>query len=59
MSDQLKTDGNKGFPPGVCFPWDEKVKDFGTLTGDEAMIRKEWESLDAFAYLYLWYWVHR
>lgn len=49
----------KNLPPGVCVPWDEKAKELGEIKGDAEMIKKEWENLDAFAYVYLWWWVHR
>ncbi|MGB9792545.1 MAG: hypothetical protein ACPLTR_08225 [Thermacetogeniaceae bacterium] len=50
---------NKGFPPGVCVPWEEKLKELGTILGNEEIIKSEWEKLDAFAYIYLWWWVQR
>lgn len=49
----------KGFPPGVCVPWEEKLKDLGEILGNEEIIKSEWEKLDAFAYIYLWWWVQR
>lgn len=59
MSDQPKMEVPKGLPPGVCLPWEQNLKDYGPLTGDEGLIKNEWEKLDAFAYIYLWWWVHR
>ena len=59
MSDQPKTQETKGLPPGVCFPWEQKAKESGPLTGSEELIKGEWEKLDAFAYVYLWWWIHR
>ncbi len=46
-------------PPGVCLPWAEQIKKMGEIKGDPEIIKSEWEKLDAFAYLYLWFWVHR
>ena len=46
-------------PPGVCVPWEAKAKELGEIKGDAALIRKEWEDLDLFGYLYLWNWVQR
>ena len=46
-------------PPGVCVPFEVKLHELGGVVGDEALIRSQWESLDAAAYLYLWFWVHR
>ncbi len=59
MTEGLEKEDRQGMPPGVCFPWEEKVRETGPVLGDEATVKNEWESLDAFAYMYLWYWVHR
>lgn len=48
-----------GTPPGVCLPFETKLRELGGLTGDEGLVRAGWESLDSAAYLYLWFWVHR
>jgi hypothetical protein len=50
---------NTAVSPGVCLPWDEKRQDFGEILGNEEIIKSEWENLDAFAYIYLWWWVQR
>lgn len=49
----------QGLPPGVCVPWKQKEKEFGEIKGDSAIIKKEWEQLEAFAYMYIWGWVQR
>jgi hypothetical protein len=49
----------KNLPPGVCLPWEQKAKEFGEIKGDAEIIKSEWEKLDAFTYVYLWWWVHR
>ncbi|MEW6424155.1 MAG: hypothetical protein AB1523_05320 [Bacillota bacterium] len=59
MTETTKTEEFKGMPPGVCFPWDQKVSESGSIAGNPDIIKKEWEKLDVFAYLYLWWWVHR
>ena len=46
-------------PPGVCVPFDVKLGELGGVLGDESLVRSQWEQLDAAAYLYLWFWVHR
>jgi hypothetical protein len=46
-------------PPGVCLPWAEQAERIGEIKGDAGIIKSEWEKLDVFAYLYLWFWVHR
>ncbi|HUW65014.1 MAG TPA: hypothetical protein VMW83_10010 [Spirochaetia bacterium] len=59
MAETSEREELKRIPPGVCVPWERKVEEIGPLAGDEEMIKKEWEKLDTFAYMYLWYWVHR
>ncbi|MCS7239115.1 MAG: hypothetical protein NZ899_12730 [Thermoguttaceae bacterium] len=41
-------------PPGVCFPWEEKAREFPPIKGDEKLVRQIWEELDTLAYLYIW-----
>lgn len=59
MADSPKTENVNGLPPGVCFPWENKVNEIDPILGNPEMIKNEWEKLDAFAYIYLWWWVHR
>jgi hypothetical protein len=40
--------------PGVCFPWEQRVKDLPEITGDPAMIKKIWEDIDALGNMYIW-----
>ncbi len=40
--------------PGVCFPWDEKLKEIKEISGDKDLVRKIWEDTDALAYVYIW-----
>jgi hypothetical protein len=40
--------------PGVCFPWDSRVKDLPEITGDPAMVQQIWEDVDALGYTYIW-----
>jgi len=40
--------------PGVCFPWEQKVKDLPEISGDKALVRKIWEDLDALGNTYIW-----
>ncbi|AOT71578.1 hypothetical protein [Geosporobacter ferrireducens] len=49
----------ESLPPGVCFPWEQKSKEFTEIKGDAEIIKSEWEKLDALAYVYLWWWVQR
>ena len=59
MTTETKKTDTKGMAPGVCVPWEEKLKDFTEIAGDAEMVKNEWEKLDAFAYVYVWWWVHR
>ncbi|HUT35438.1 MAG TPA: hypothetical protein VNE39_18260 [Planctomycetota bacterium] len=45
----------KAIKPGVCFPWEEKVKEYPVILGDPKLVQKSWEELDSLAYLYLWF----
>ena len=54
-----KLNGMKGRPqprvrPGVCFPWEERVKELPEITGSPELIRKIWEDIDAFGNMYIW-----
>jgi hypothetical protein len=41
-------------PPGTCVPWDEKRKEFPPLSGDENLVKRTWEDVDALGYMYIW-----
>lgn len=41
--------------PGVCIPWEEKVKEYEKIMGDEKIVKKVWEDIDAMAYQYIWF----
>jgi hypothetical protein len=40
--------------PGVCIPWGEKRKEMSEIRGDEQIVRRVWEEVDALAYMYIW-----
>jgi hypothetical protein len=40
--------------PGVCFPWEEKAKELPEITGDQDLVRKVWENVDALGNVYIW-----
>jgi len=40
--------------PGVCIPWEEKLREVREISGDEELVRKVWEDIDALGYLYIW-----
>jgi len=46
---------NKKSKPGVCFPWEEKKKEFPFIRGDEKMVKKLWEDFDTLAYIAAWF----
>ena len=41
--------------PGVCIPWEQKVKELPEISGDKELIQKKWEDIDALGYLYIWH----
>lgn len=41
--------------PGVCVPWDEKLKELPPMTGDAELVKKSWESVDGLGYMYIWH----
>jgi hypothetical protein len=44
-------------PAGVCFPWEERLKDIPSIPGDPLLARRIYEDLDALAYVYIWHMV--
>jgi len=59
MTKDVKESSKTQIAPGVCLPWAEQVERIGEIKGDPEIIKSEWENLDTFAYMYLWFWVHR
>ena len=43
-----------GLRPGVCFPWEEKLKEFPSVTGDRDLIKSVWEDIDALGSVYIY-----
>ena len=41
--------------PGVCIPWEEKLKELPKISGDEELIKRIWEDNEALAYMYIWH----
>lgn len=41
-------------PPGTCIPWEEKRQELGEIKGDEALVKRIWENIDALGYTYIW-----
>jgi uroporphyrinogen-III decarboxylase len=51
--------GDTGFSqskarPGVCFPWEERVKELPRITGSPELIERIWRDIDAFGNMYIW-----
>lgn len=40
--------------PGVCIPWQEKMKELPEISGDKQLFQKVWEDNEALAYTYIW-----
>ncbi len=43
-------------PRRVLTPWSVKKAELGQITGDEDLIRKNWEQLEAMAHTFMWQW---
>ncbi len=41
--------------PGVCIPWQEKLKELPEIPGDAALCQQVWEDVDSLAYTYIWH----
>jgi len=41
--------------PGVCIPWEAKLKELPPISGNPELVGKIWEDIEAFAYLYIWH----
>jgi hypothetical protein len=41
--------------PGVCWPWEEKLKELPPICGDAGLPRSVWEEIEGLAYLYIWH----
>jgi hypothetical protein len=50
--DERETAGRE---PGVCIPWQEKLKELPEIQGDEELVRRVWEDVDSLAYTYIWH----
>jgi len=40
--------------PGVCIPWHQKRKEFPQISGDEQLVKRTWEDIDALGSVYIW-----
>lgn len=46
---------NTSRKPGVCFPWEEKLKELPAISGDPALFQRIWEENEAWAYAFIWH----
>lgn len=44
----------RGPRPGVCLPWEQKVKELPPITGDADLVRRIWEFNDSFGNMFIW-----
>ena len=44
---------------GNCVPWKIIKEEVGEVPGNEELVKKQWEFLDAYIYAYIWSWVQR
>ncbi len=51
MSEQQKPK----LKPGVCIPWEQKLKELPEISGDKQLVQRVWEDIDALAYVYIWH----
>jgi hypothetical protein len=40
--------------PGVLIPFEEKLKEYGSITGDADIIKKAWEDIEEYATRFVW-----
>ena len=41
--------------PGVCFPWEERLKELPPISGDPMLVRAVWENIEQLSYIYIWH----
>ena len=54
MNFSNETSANMSRPPGTCVPWEEAIKRYGEIRGNEEQIERIWRENDAEAYDYFW-----
>ncbi len=40
--------------PGICRPWEEKAMELPPITGDQDLVRRVWENVEALGNTYIW-----
>ena len=51
----MQDDSKPKREPGVCIPWEERLKELPEIKGDEELVKRVWEDIDALAYTYIWH----
>ncbi len=41
--------------PGICFDFEDKVKELPPIIGDPALVHNIWDNVEGLAYLYIWH----
>ena len=41
--------------PGVCIPWQQKLRELPEISGDKQLVQKVWEDNEGLAYTYIWH----
>jgi hypothetical protein len=41
--------------PGICLPFEEKVRELPPINGDPALVERVWNENEGLAYLYIWH----
>ena len=41
-------------PPGVCIPWEERLKEVAENVEDDRVLRRVWQDVDSLAYTFIW-----
>ena len=41
--------------PGVCIPWEQKLRALPAIQGDIELVRRVWEDVDALGHAYIWH----
>ncbi len=40
--------------PGICLPWETKATELPPITGDQDLVRRVWENVEALGNTYIW-----
>ena len=41
--------------PGVCIPWEERLKEVAENVEDEQLLESVWQDVDSLAYTFIWH----